>query len=221
MSLADSFQRTLAIVAVFWFVKLAEIFIGLDLYFLGLYPRQWHGIIGIFTSPFLHGDYLHLISNSVPFILLGTSLLFFYSRVAYKIFALIYLFTGIGVWIFARSSYHIGASGLVYGFASFLFFSGIFRKNMKALMLSFIVALLYNSMLQGIFPIEKHISWESHLIGAIVGMINAFLFRNVKEQDELEKEFVQNAVLNEYKEGYQNIENQYIKYIYKENPKRL
>ena len=102
---------------------------------------------------------------------------YFYRPIAFQIFLWVYLSTGIWVWSAARNSYHIGASGIIYGFESFLFFSGVFRKNTKLQALSLLVVFLYGSTIWGIFPIEKHISWESHALGALAGLIIAYYYR--------------------------------------------
>ena len=95
----------------------------------GIHPRQWAGLIGILTAPFIHADYDHLISNSLPLLVVGTVLFHFYRAIAWQVISMIWLLTGFWVWLLARPSTHIGASGLIYGGVIFLFFSGIFRKE--------------------------------------------------------------------------------------------
>ena len=114
---------------VIWIVHLLSLLLNEDLSKLGLLPRNLIGLLGIFTSPLIHGDFSHLISNTIPLIILGWIIFSFYPKVAYILFLFIYFFTGLLVWIFARQVFHIGASGIVYGFVSFLFFSGIFRRD--------------------------------------------------------------------------------------------
>ena len=104
-----------------WLMKIIEILFELDLSFLGIYPLELKGIPGIITSPLIHADFRHLINNSIPLFFLATGTFYFYSEVALKVSAWIYLLTGIFVWLAGRDAYHIGASGLVYGFSSFLF----------------------------------------------------------------------------------------------------
>jgi hypothetical protein len=93
-------------------------------------------------------------------------------------FFIVWLADGVGVWLFGRYSYHIGASGLVYGLASFLFISGLLRRNKSLLSLSFVVALLYGGLVWGILPQLVHLSWESHLFGLVSGMFLAVFYRN-------------------------------------------
>ncbi len=167
-----------AIVAVFWVVKLVENLYKLDLSSFGILPLTIEGLPGIITSPFIHGSYDHLLSNSIPFLILTFALLYFYRRLAYRIFFLIYFLSGICVWLGGRESWHIGASGIVYGLASFLFFSGVFRKDANLLTIGIIVVFLYGSMFWGIFPIKPEISWESHLWGAASGLMLAYYYRH-------------------------------------------
>jgi len=162
-----------------WAIYLISYCIDIYPYKLGILPRNFSGFVGIFTSPLIHGGFSHLISNTAPLIFMGLGIFYFYPKVAYKVFTIIYLGTGVLVWIFAREVYHIGASGIIYGFVSFLFFSGIFRKDNRSIALALIVILFYGGLIWGVLPIEKGVSWESHLFGAIAGIIAAFIFRKV------------------------------------------
>lgn len=146
-------------------------------YKFGVYPRHLSGMVGVVTSPLIHSNYSHLISNTVPLAVMGLGIFYFYPKAAYKVFAFVYFCTGILVWLFAREVYHIGASGIVYAFVSYLFFSGIFRRDNKSITLSLIVVFLYGGLVWGVLPGLEGISWESHLFGAITGIIAAFVFR--------------------------------------------
>ncbi len=168
----------LLIVGLFWLVKVTENVMDVDLTRFGILPLHVEGLPGILFSPFIHGSYDHLISNSVPFLILTFTLLYFYRNLAYRIFFMIYILSGICVWLGGRESWHIGASGIVYGLASFLFFSGVFRRDTNLLTIGIIVAFLYGSMFWGIFPIKPEISWESHLWGSASGLVLAFYYRH-------------------------------------------
>jgi len=113
----------------------------------------------------------------MPLLILSVGIFYFYWEIAWKAFAYIYLITGIWVWVAARPSYHIGASGVIYGLAFFLFFSGIFRKDPRSLALSLLVSFLYGSMVWGVLPIKEGMSWESHLFGALAGTFIAYWLR--------------------------------------------
>ena len=212
MKFINTFRLPLIIVISFWAVELVEFFQEGDFHKYGVFPRSIHGMIGIFLSPFLHGGFSHLLSNSSSFFILCGSIIYFYPKVSLKVLFQTYIFTGLGVWLFARSSYHIGASGLVYAYASFLFCSGLFRKDAKSLVLTLAVALLYNGMLYGLVPNQPGISWESHLMGAIVGAIYAYIYRKV-DNDLLSTDVEDNFL--DSNEGYRNIEGDNYKYVFK------
>lgn len=171
-----------AFVSVLWIIKAIEFASGESFAKLGIFPRTLKGAIGIFTAPLIHGDIVHLISNTLPILFLGILLFYFYHRIAVELFIWIYLVTGFWTWMLARDAYHIGASGVVYGMASFLFFSGILRKNKQLMTISGIVIFLYGGMVYGVLPegVESNISWESHLTGALAGVVLAFFFRKTK-----------------------------------------
>ena len=162
-----------------WVIYLVTNLFNFYPYKLGILPRNFSGLVGIFTSPLIHGGFSHLISNTAPLIFMGLGIFYFYPKVAYKVFTIIYFGSGMLVWFFRREVYHIGASGIIYGFVSFLFFSGIFRKDNRSIALALIVIFLYGGLIWGVLPVEKGVSWESHLFGAIVGLISSFIFRKV------------------------------------------
>lgn len=176
--------------------KAVEIIFDLDLTRLGIYPLTWEGLPGIITSPFLHSDLRHLFNNSLPLFFLAVALFFFYSEVALKIFSLTYLSTGLLVWLGGREAWHLGASGIVYGLASFLFFSGIIRRYYRLVALSLLIVFLYGEMVWGIFPgvYGQSVSWESHMLGTISGILLAVIYRKegpqmpVKVWDDEEEE---------------------------------
>jgi membrane associated rhomboid family serine protease len=168
------------LVLMMWAVKLVETTGNYDFAFLGIYPLKWQGLIGIITAPFIHGGYSHLLANTVPMLVLGSALFYFYRDIAPRILILIWLFTGFWVWVGARESYHIGASGVVYGLAAFILVSGILRRHTGLMAMALVVVFLYGSLIWGIFPEffpNENISWESHLFGLIAGISLAFYYR--------------------------------------------
>ncbi len=163
-----------------WVVFSVEFFLGFDFSGFGILPRTTHGLIGIFTAPLIHGSSVHIISNTFPLLFLGWTLFFFHENIARKVFLVSYFLTNILVWVFARPSLHIGASGLVYGIAFFLIFYGFFKKDFKSLAISVIIIFFYGGLVYGLFPNQPGISWESHLIGGIVGGYTALHFAQTK-----------------------------------------
>jgi membrane associated rhomboid family serine protease len=162
-----------------WLVKLIEILFETDFTRFGIFPLKIQGIPGIFLSPFIHSGFSHLFSNTIPLFFLAVALFYFYSEVALSVFAWTYFLTGLLVWIAGRDAWHIGASGVVYGLASFLFFSGIIRRYFRLIALSLLIVFLYGSMVWGLFPgIYKNVSWESHMLGFFSGIVLAVFYRN-------------------------------------------
>ncbi|MCE5346169.1 MAG: rhomboid family intramembrane serine protease [Bacteroidales bacterium] len=162
-----------------WIVKIIEVLFGADFSGFGIYPLTAKGLTGILFSPFIHSDFNHLFNNSIPLFFLSVALFYLYSEVALKIFSLTFFLTGLLVWVAGRDGWHIGASGMVYGLASFLFFSGIIRKHFRLIALSLLIVFLYGSMVWGIFPgIYKNVSWESHMLGLFSGIVLSIIYRN-------------------------------------------
>lgn len=177
------------IVVVMWLVKLIEYYYKLDFSEFGVYPLKTKGLIGILTAPFIHENFSHLASNTVPFFVSASMIIYFYKEVAFKALIMIYIVTGFWVWCMARESYHIGASGVVYGYISFIFFSGFLRRNKKLMAVSMLMVFLYGGFFWGIipkfYPEFMNISWESHMMGAIAGLAFAFLYRKQGTQKEV------------------------------------
>ncbi|MGB8489440.1 MAG: rhomboid family intramembrane serine protease, partial [Bacteroidales bacterium] len=166
------------LVILMWLVKITEVLFGFSLTTFGIYPMTLRGLPGIIFSPFVHAGFNHLFDNTLPLFFLGTALFYFYSEVAIKVFLWTWLLTGLFVWIAGRQAWHIGASGLVYGLAAFLFFSGILRRYFRLVALSLLIVFLYGSMVWGIFPgIYQNVSWESHMLGFVSGIILAIHYR--------------------------------------------
>ncbi len=151
----------------------------LDLAQYGILPRTWRGLLGILISPFVHADLDHLFNNSAPLFVLGWLLVYFYPKVSGRVLWVSWLVGGLWVWCTARESYHIGASGVVYGLASFLFVSGLIRRQRGLMTVSLIIVFLYGSMWWGMLPLVPHISYESHICGAVAGVLLAIVYRHV------------------------------------------
>lgn len=174
------------LILLMWIILAMEWSFSFDWYCLGIFPGRTSGILGILTSPLIHSNARHLFSNTVSLFVLSWCLFYFYKDLGYTVFFLIWFLSGVITWCTARESWHIGASGLVYGLSFFLFFSGIFRKYIPLLAISMLVVFLYGSTLWNMFPISEWIddsvSWESHMAGAIGGLICAVIFRKYGPQ---------------------------------------
>lgn len=179
------------LVAVLWIIHLLRFTPLLDgpVAPFGIYPRRVFGLTGILTAPLFHSGWKHLLSNSVPLIAMFTVMWAFYRRVALQSTLLIYVLTGLAVWLLGRSVWHVGASGVVYGLVSFVFWSGVFRRSMKSVVLALIVVMIYTPMFAGILPNQEGISWESHLLGGVVGILVAWWFRKYIEAEEVPQRY--------------------------------
>lgn len=226
---------------ILWIIKLIEVSFQTSFAEYGLEPQSFQGLRGIIFAPFLHGDWAHLSSNSVPLFLLTAGLFYYYGKKATTIFVLSWLVTGLWVWIFAKDTgIHIGASGVVYALATFHFTSGILRREPRMMAFSLLVVFLYGGLVWGVSPQffpGKNISWESHLLGGLAGIILAFAYRKegpqrkiyhwdedeeddmeyIEEDHELENETKE--VSNEPQHTEQTNSDLKIKYLYKENKK--
>lgn len=172
-----SLKFSAIVLIIIWSVKIFEIVFDYDFTEYGVLPRNFNGLIGILFSPLIHSDVNHLLSNSLPVIILCLLIFNFYSQIAKKIFIYLYFISGLWLWCIGRESFHIGASGLIYAMASFLFFSGILRKNSQLSAVALLVIFIYGGLFWGLFPIHKNVSWEGHLTGFIAGILVSFIFR--------------------------------------------
>lgn len=213
-----------------WSVFLLQDNYNWKLSHFGVLPRDIRGLCGILTSVLVHSNLEHIASNSIPLLVLGMLLFFFYEKIAKQVFLWIWIVSGIWLWIGGRNSenhpvYHLGASTLIYGLATFLFFSGVFRRHLRLMVVSALVVFLYGSIMWGIFPLKEEISWEGHLFGAISGVLVAYNYRkegpqkkvyeweNEPEEDEREEE------QNEFWKETPN-DQLTIRYMYKEKAKQ-
>ena len=167
----------LLFVLTIWIVFWIEVRFGVNFNPFGVYPRKLSGLWGVFFSPFIHSGIKHLFNNTIPLLVLSIALFYFYRSISWKILGYGLLLTGLITWLIARPAYHIGASGIIYLLASFLFFKGVFSKHYRLVALSLIVVFLYGGLLWYVTPIDPEVSWEGHLSGLIVGLLFAFIFK--------------------------------------------
>jgi membrane associated rhomboid family serine protease len=172
-------KLALAFVAVLWLIQLSNWAMDLGPGELGVRPREWAGLPGVLVAPLLHGGFEHLIGNTPPLVVLGATMLYLYPHSAALVLPAVYLGPGIAVWLFGRSSLHIGASGLVYGLASYILVAGVIRRDRRAIAASLLVCFMYGTLVWGVFPIQSGVSWETHLAAAVIGIALAIALRRL------------------------------------------
>jgi membrane associated rhomboid family serine protease len=169
----------LGFVALIWFIQLLNWGLDLGLERFGVRPRQLAGLPGILLAPLLHAGFSHLLANSLPLLVLGTVMLHLYPNSALKVIPAVYFGPGIAVWLFARESVHLGASGLVYGLVTYIFVAGLIRRDTRAIAASLLVSFLYGALAWGVLPIQPGVSWETHLAAALIGLALAIALRRL------------------------------------------
>lgn len=176
-SLKNSILTATAFVTLIWWLKMCEIMFDWDFHGLGVYPKNPSGLIGIITGPLIHGSWSHVIGNTLPLLLLGSILLYGYPKSRWWTLSIIWLISGLGVWLFARETYHFGASGLTHGMFFYLFIGGILRRDKQSIVLLMIAFFMYGGMLLTILPREPGVSYEYHFFGAVGGVLSALIFK--------------------------------------------
>jgi membrane associated rhomboid family serine protease len=169
----------MGLVAGIWLAWLGAFLLGWDMDDLGIRPRDLHGLVGILTAPFVHASFEHLMSNTLPLGLLAAITLYAYPRAARYALPLIWIASGLGVWLWARPSLHVGISGIVHGLMFFLFVIGLIRRDRLGVSISLLVFFLYGGMTMSVLPHEENISFEYHMAGAIAGVISALAFSSL------------------------------------------
>lgn len=173
-------QFLLGTLVLIWLVFLVNNLLSMQLNQLGIQPRQLHGLTGVLAAPFLHGGLYHLINNSLSFITLGW-LVSLYNKsrknLLLKLSIFVAIVGGLLTWSFGRPSIHIGLSGVIFGYWGFLTINGLFERSLKSILISIAAIALYSGMFFGVLPSTGKISFESHLFGALSGVIYSYLYR--------------------------------------------
>jgi membrane associated rhomboid family serine protease len=177
--LALALRLSVGFVALLWLVHLMNWGLDLDPRPFGLEPRDWLGLVGIVTAPLVHSDFAHLVANSVPLAAVSAVMLFLYPHSTLRVLPAVYLGTGAVVWLFGRDSVHLGASGLVYGLVSYVFFAGLLRRDRRAIAASLLVAFTYGTLAWGVLPVDPRVSWETHLAAGVIGLLMALVLRRL------------------------------------------
>ena len=180
---ADPELRKSAILSIFfvgllWCIKLGGWLSEWPLVTLGVYPLAAEGLVGVLFAPLIHGSFPHIAANTFGVLVLGTALLYGYPKSRWWVLAIIWVLSGIGVWLFGRPSFHIGASGLTHGLFFFLLVVSILRRDRRSIALMMMASLLFGGMFWGVLPSEEGVSFEYHFFGGAAGVLAALLFRN-------------------------------------------
>jgi membrane associated rhomboid family serine protease len=170
------------VVSVFWIVFILNgVIFGGRLNAFGIKPNDLTGLRGILFAPFLHGSFYHVLSNTVPFIVLGWLVMLRGIKDFYFVSFMSALVGGLGTWLIGSSnSVHIGASGVIFGYFGYLLFRGYFERSFVAITISVAIAVTYGGLIFGVLPTRSYISWEGHLFGFIGGIIAAKLLSPIK-----------------------------------------
>ncbi|MDH3606710.1 MAG: rhomboid family intramembrane serine protease [Acidimicrobiia bacterium] len=162
--------------ALMWLVEILDTFAfddGLQAH--GIEPRQLDGLEGVLFAPVLHDGWTHIISNSVPFVVLGALVMTYGLRRWLTATAVITIGAGLATWLLARSGIHIGASILVFGYFGFLLGMAWFERSVRSIGIAVVVAVVYGGLIWGVLPSDSGVSWEGHLFGVIAGVVAAGL----------------------------------------------
>jgi len=170
----EAVKKAISIIVVIWVIYAIDKLLGLNLGNYGIVPRTTRGLLGILTAPFLHVNFFHILSNSIPIFVLSTATLYFYKKEAPSVFLKSIIIGGALVWVFARSANHIGISGLIYSLALFLIVTGFIKKDFKSILVSAGIIFMYGGLIWGVLPGRVSVSWEGHLFGAIAGGFIAY-----------------------------------------------
>ncbi len=173
------FRPLIFLLAVIWGVELVNLMLGHGLANWGILPRSISGLIGIPLAPFIHANFWHAVSNTVPMIILGGLTLAAGQSRFWEATVLIVLVSGALVGVFARGAYHIGASGLVFGYFGVLLARAVFERSVASLAIGAIAIALYGGLIWGVLPTRSYISFEAHLFGLIAGIAVAWLERKL------------------------------------------
>lgn len=172
---AKKFTPVFILVALIWGVEVINLFLGHGLASWGILPRSFTGLIGIPLSPFIHANLWHALSNTIPIFILGGLTLVSHKKEFWPTTIAIILMGGIAVWLFARSSYHVGASGLVFGYFGALLTRAVIERSIKSIFIGLVTISLYGGLIWGILPLRSYVSFEGHFFSLLAGIIAIWL----------------------------------------------
>ena len=163
----------LGVACLIWAVEAVNVLSGRQLTSLGILPRHLSGLIGVPLAPFIHGSVGHALVNTVPFLVLGGLVALRGTRAFVSVSVFVILCGGAALWLFGRASYHIGASGLIFGYLGYLIARGWYERSIGAILTALLTLFLYGGLVWGVLPSRSFISWEGHLFGMLSGVLAA------------------------------------------------
>lgn len=178
VKIPNRFTAASVLLGLIWLVSLLELSGISPELFPKLFPRNFSALPGVLSMPFLHGDLVHLLSNTITFLVFAVLISLSGNKHFIKVTISIILLSGLAVWLFARSAYHIGASGMIFGYFGFLTMRMFYSPKIGTIIISILVIVLYGSMIWGVLPKGPHISWEAHLFGFLSGIIVAKMMKD-------------------------------------------
>ena len=173
----EKLRPVLLLVSVIWIVEIVNFTLGHRLTVWGILPRHLGGLIGIPLAPFIHAGFWHTLSNTIPLIILGGLTMTMGSKRFWTLTVGITFLSGAFVWLFARGTYHVGASGLIFGYFGALLARAMIERTILSIVVAFVTITLYGGLLWGVLPIRSYISFEGHLFGLIAGVAIVWLDR--------------------------------------------
>lgn len=178
----ESSKISLAIMLICTVIFVLNILLPINLNQFGIVPRSLAHLSGIIFSPFLHGSWTHLFSNFLPFVILGGLIGLKSKKRFWLLFIIHVISTGSLVWLFARgNSVHIGMSGVIYAFWGYLIVYGVVRRQFLHIFISLATLIFYGGLVFGVLPVRAGVSFESHLLGALVGALSGYIFAKARK----------------------------------------
>jgi len=174
-TLQKNLYFTLCLVGSLYLIHIVNCLLGHRLIFLGIYPRKVPGLIGVPCSPFIHGNFNHLFFNSIPLFVLVSFVLLYGFPTFYVVSAIIMLFSGVAVWMFARKGFHVGASGVIMGYWGYLLVNAYYHPTILSVAIAVVCLYYFGGLLFNLFPQEVKSSWEAHIFGFLSGVAASYM----------------------------------------------
>ena len=173
---------TFYLLAAMWGLQLIQSSIWPELGHYGILPRKMEGVVGIAFAPWIHHGWWHLMSNSIPFVILGTLIELKSKVLFWELTLIIMVIAGVITWTFGSSAYHAGASGLILGYWSFILAEAYYSRSVKSLITALIVLIIYAGFILIVFDFRTHISWVGHVGGLIAGIVAAKFYAGSEKE---------------------------------------